>query len=119
MWIMIAGPYTSGAKTEEERARNLIALNEAALAVFEKGHVPIVGVNIAMPIIEYAGAGRFNEIMMPVSLAVAERCDACLRIGGKSQGAERELELFRRRGLPVFGNVDEIPEAELDRSGQN
>lgn len=111
MWIMIAGPYTSGANSDAKRQANLDAMNEVALKVFEKGHMPIIGVNLALPIIKVAGNERFEEIMMPVSLAAAERCDACLRIGGKSVGADQEMAKFRSRGLEVFQNVDDIPEA--------
>lgn len=64
MWIMVGGPYTSGAKTERARQENLDAMNRAALTVFEKGHVPIVGVNLALPIISVAGEDRFDELMM-------------------------------------------------------
>jgi len=112
MWIMIAGPYSSGAKTEADKARNLSVLNEAALAVFEKGHTPIIGVNLALPIIECAGIDKFDEIMMPVSLAAADRCDACLRIGDTSTGADQEMERFRQRGLPVFNTIEDVPDAD-------
>ena len=44
LWIMIAGPYTSGGADAAAREENLRRLNRAALAVFEAGHVPIVGV---------------------------------------------------------------------------
>ena len=111
LWIMVAGPYGSGSADAEARAANLRILNEAALAVFRRGHLPVIGVNLALPIIEAAGAARFDEIMMPVSLAVAERCDAVLRIGGPSGGADQEVERFRERGLPVFHAPGEIPEA--------
>jgi FMN phosphatase YigB (HAD superfamily) len=67
MWIMVSGPYRSGAADASERARNLAALNEAALALFRVGHVPIIGVNVALPLIEAAGAAAFDEIMMPLS----------------------------------------------------
>lgn len=46
---------------------------------------------------------------MPLSLDLTERCDAILRIGGASQGADQEVERFQRRGLPVFQAVEEIP----------
>jgi hypothetical protein len=69
----------------------------------------VVGVNLALPMIESAGASSWDEIMMPVSLALAERCDACLRIGGPSKGADEEVERFHARGLPVYRSVDEIP----------
>ncbi len=111
LWIMVAGPYRSGAVGAAGRADNLRVLNEAALAVFRRGHLPVIGVNLALPVIEVAGAESFDEIMMPVSLAAAERCDAVLRIGGPSGGADEEVERFRDRGLPVFRALNEIPEA--------
>ena len=111
MWIMIAGPYKFGASSAAERQRNLDRLNDAALAVFEKGHVPIIGVNLALPVIAVAEEGRFDEIMMPLSLALVERCDACLRVGGPSDGADRERDAFAARGLSVFESADDIPHA--------
>jgi molybdopterin biosynthesis enzyme len=51
--------------------------------------------------------------MMPISLAMAERCDAVLRIGGTSVGAEQEVEVFKRKGLPVYYGLDEIPQKEV------
>ena len=111
MWIMVGGPYTSGARSDEDRQYNLDVMNEAALAVFEKGHVPIIGVNVALPMINVAGQSRFDEIMMPVSLAVADRCDAFLRVGGQSAGADQERDKFIARGLPVFDSLDEVPKA--------
>jgi hypothetical protein len=49
MWIMIAGPFRSGAKSEADREQNLFNLNRAAYELFRKGHVPVVGVNCALP----------------------------------------------------------------------
>ncbi|MDG1212036.1 MAG: hypothetical protein P8Q48_14340 [Paracoccaceae bacterium] len=71
-WVMIAGPYSSGGANPAQRAANLTAMNAAALAVFEKVHTPVIGVNMALPIINLAGEDRFEEIMMPVSLALAD-----------------------------------------------
>jgi hypothetical protein len=99
----------TGARTAEERAHNLRALNRVALDVFRRGHVPIIGVNLALPVIETAGESAFDEIMMPLSLAVAERCDAVLRVGGASTGADLEVERIRARGGAVFTSVAEIP----------
>jgi hypothetical protein len=109
MWIMIAGPYTAGAPDGEARARNLRDLNRVAVAVFRMGHVPIVGVNLALPLIEAAGADTFDEIMMPLALAAAERCDAVLRIGGPSKGADEEVERFTSKGKPVYRRLEDIP----------
>jgi hypothetical protein len=114
MWIMVSGPYTSGGADAETRKKNLDAMNVAALALLRKGWVPIIGVNLALPIVDVAGDDAFDEIMMPLSLAAAERCDACVRIGGPSRGADEEVECFRRRGLPVYTSVDEVPTRGLD-----
>lgn len=118
LWIMVAGPYTSGTGDPQVRAANLRAMNRAALEVWKRGHVPVIGVNMALPMIEAAGQDRFDAIMMPLSLALAERCDAVLRIGGASQGADREVELVRAKGGPVFTQVDEIPTAQRPHIGQ-
>jgi hypothetical protein len=115
MWIMVAGPYRSGAADAAERAANLRALNEAALALHQMGHVPIIGVNMALPMIEAAGEAAYDAIMMPVSLALAERCDAGLRIGGPSQGADDEMDRFRSRGRPVYRSLTDVPPG--DRKG--
>jgi len=105
---MIAGPYSHGAPAPEDRAANLRVLNRAALEIFEMGHVPLIGVNMALPMIEAAGAGSYERIMMPLSLSLVERCDACLRIGGASPGADEEAERFRRLGRPVFYSLAEL-----------
>jgi hypothetical protein len=109
MWIMIAGPYSSGARTADERAENLRALNRVALEVHRQGHVPIIGVNLALPVIEVAGVAMFDELMMPLSLALADRCDAVLRVGGPSANADLEVERIRAAGGGVYTSVVELP----------
>lgn len=110
LWIMIAGPYSSNGATAPQRAHNLLVLNQAASRVFAAGHVPIIGVNLALPVIQAAGDDdAFDRIIMPLSLALADRCDACLRIGGPSAGADREVEHFRAAGKPVYHAINDIP----------
>ena len=110
MWIMISGPYTAGAADAAQRADNLRVMNEAAVRLHRMGHLPIIGVNMALPMIEAAtGRNCYEEIMMPVSIALAERCDACLRIGGLSKGADDEMERFRRSGRPVYRSLEDVP----------
>jgi hypothetical protein len=111
MWIMIAGPYRSGSSDPAVWADNLRKLNAAAYAVFQKGHVPIIGVNLALPVIECASPESYGEIMQPLSLRLTERCDAILRIDGASRGADEEVEACASRGLAVFRSIDEVPDA--------
>jgi hypothetical protein len=103
---MIAGPYS--APTEEQRKNNLEKINDAAAAVYRLGHIPVVGVNAAMPVLE---AGNFDDpydVMMRISVALAEKCDAILCLG-TSRGVEMEKEAFTKRGLPVYNTLEEVP----------
>jgi len=47
--------------------------------------------------------------MMPLSLSLVDRCDACVRVGGPSKGADEEALRFRARGRPVYGSLAEVP----------
>lgn len=113
LWVMVAGPYTEGGRADAaRRAANLRALNDAALALLRMGHVPVVGVNMALPVVEAAGgdaAAAFGEVVMPLSLALAARCDGCLRVGGPSRGADEEAATFRADGRPVWRDLSEVP----------
>lgn len=111
MWIMISHPYRSVSDDPAVWAANYRAMNEVALKVWGMGHVPIIGVNAALPIIEAAGDDRYDEIMMPLALSLLDRCDAVLRVGGHSAGAEQEAERARELGKPVFVDLSEIPSA--------
>ena len=108
---MVGGPYGTGAKSAADRAANLARMNDAALALWRKGHVPVIGVNMALPLLAAAGGDEAAEaeIMMPLSLALAERCDAFLRIGGASVGADQEMARFVAAGKRVFRSTEEIP----------
>jgi hypothetical protein len=109
MWIMVSGPYTSGARDDATRSANLAAMNRVAVQLLSRGHVPVIGVNMALPLIHVAGEEWFEAIMMPMSLALAERCDACLRIGGESAGADDEAAVFLAAGKPVYTRLEDIP----------
>lgn len=106
LMIMVAGPYS--AVTAEARARNLRAMNDTAAAVARIGHIPVIGVNAALPVLDAAGLSYTDPLMMEISLALAARCDACLQIG-RSPGADREAETIRGLGKPVFTTRDDIP----------
>jgi hypothetical protein len=111
MWIMVSGPYSTGAPTPAERERNLAELNRIGVELFRKGHVPVVGVNLVLPICDAAGRANYDAIMSPLCLALAERCDAVLRLDGASAGADQEVEHIRARGGIVYRSLAEVPDA--------
>ena len=110
VWIWICGPFASDGANEAARRANLRALNLAAYEVFQLAHVPLIGANMALPVIQAAGLDeRGYEIRRPLSLALMQKCDACLRIGGASKGADEETAWFSSQGLPAFFSLEEIP----------
>jgi hypothetical protein len=114
LWVMIAGPWSSGAADAATRDVNLARLNQAALAVHRRGHVPVVGVNLGLPVARAdpsAQSAEQDALVQEISAAAAERCDAVLRIQGVSAGADREVERIAARGGAVFHHLDELPRA--------
>lgn len=107
MLIAVAGPYSAASGTA--RQRNLDATNEAAAKVLQLGHTPVMGVNAALPVVAFLDAGHDPyEAIMTISLALVDRCDAILMVG-ESPGANRERDLIRAKGLPVYNSIGEIP----------
>jgi hypothetical protein len=108
LMIMVAGPYS--APTPEGRAANLAAMNRAAASLAQRGHIPMIGVNAALPVLDAAGLPYTDRLMMELSLALAARCDAVLQLA-RSPGADREVEAIRALGRPVFTRVEDVPAA--------
>ena len=115
--ILVAGPYRSGTNDDPVLiARNVAAMTEASLRLFRAGHLPVMGEWFALPLIEEAsstqiGDPAFNEIFHPVSRRLVAKCDACLRIGGASAGADEMVTLARQHGKAVYFSMEEIPPA--------
>ena len=113
--ILIAGPYRSGTIDDPNLiAANVGAMTDMALRVFRAGHLPLLGEWLALPLIEHAGSKHtgdpiFDEIFHPIARRLVERCDACLRIGGPSRGADEMVALARAAGRLVFTSFDQIP----------
>lgn len=124
LWILIAGPYRSGTNDDPElMAENVRIMNRIALKLFRAGHMPVVGEWFALPLVETAGSKKvgdeiFNEIFHPSAVLLGERCDACLRIGGPSSGADEMVKLAKERGQQVFFKLEDIPGCELGKIKQ-
>jgi hypothetical protein len=115
LMILVAGPYRSGTNDDPKLIRaNVDAMTDTALKLFRLGHLPVLGEWFALPLIEHAGSRRigddiFNEIFHPISRDLVLRCDACLRIGGPSNGADEMVSLARSSGKTIFFHLDEVP----------
>lgn len=113
--VLIAGPYLSGTDGDPARiAANLARLEAEAWPVYQRGHLPVVGEWIAWPVVRGAG-GRthddevFKRLQYPVAHRLLARCDAVLRVGGPSRGADLDVQRARDLGLPVVHHASELP----------
>jgi hypothetical protein len=86
-------------------------MNTAAARLLEKGHVPLIGVNAALPVIEKANSGDQYKGIMDISMAVIDKCEALLLLA-ESPGANRERDLVLSKGLPVYRRIEEVPDGE-------
>lgn len=105
MIIGVAGPYS--APTKKQRKKNFDAMNIVAARLLEKGHIPLIGVNAAIPIVEKATVTDQYKAIMEISLAVIDRCEALLLIG-ESPGANKERDLILSKGLKVYYSINDI-----------
>ncbi|HWC19856.1 MAG TPA: hypothetical protein VG498_22775 [Terriglobales bacterium] len=115
--ILVAGPCRSGTNDDPALiAKNIAAMTEVSLRLFRAGHLPVMGEWCALPLIEQAGSAGigdavFNEIFHPISRRLVAKCDACLRIGGASTGADEMVSLAKKHGKAVYYSLEEIPSA--------
>jgi hypothetical protein len=115
LMILVAGPYRSGTDGDPERiAANVEAMTRVSLALYRRGHLPVMGEWFALPLIEQALAqgeagDPDTEIFHPIAERVLERCDACLRMGGPSEGADRMVATARRLGKAVYTDIGDVP----------
>jgi hypothetical protein len=117
MFILIAGPYRSGTNDDPRLMQeNLQKLEAAALPLFRLGHIPMIGEWVALPLLHLAGSTKpgdaaYEEILYPVAHRLLEKCDAVLRIGGASSGADNDVRIARELGLKVYFRLEDVPAA--------
>jgi hypothetical protein len=84
------------------------------MPLFRAGHVPVLGEWIALPLVKLAGSRRtgdepFNEVFHPIAVRLLEHCDAVLRVGGPSAGADLMVQTARKKGLRIFERIEDVP----------
>ena len=118
MLILIAGPYRSGTNDDPQlMQQNLDKLEEMALPLFRLGHIPVIGEWLALPLLHLAGSTKpgdaaYEEILYPVAHRLLLKCDAVLRIGGPSKGADEDVRIATEKGLKIYYNLEDVTHAE-------
>jgi len=125
MLIMIAGPYRSGTNDNAALLRKNVQYMESyALPIFRVGHTPIIGEWLALPLVDLAGSRQvgdqaFNEVFHPIAIRLLEKCDAVLRVGGPSTGADEMVCVGRSLGLKIYTALAEIPKIDSPKAETN
>jgi hypothetical protein len=115
LMILIAGPYRSGTGDDPDKlAANVRAMEAFALPIYQAGHLPVLGEWFALPLLHLAGSQQigdavYNKLFHPIAQRLLEKCDAVLRVGGPSQGADLMVSTAHALGLRVFTSLEEIP----------
>ncbi|MGA2595448.1 MAG: DUF4406 domain-containing protein [Bryobacteraceae bacterium] len=115
MMILIAGPYRSGTNDDSALIRkNVQEMESYALPVFRAGHIPILGEWLALPLVQLAGSKQigdeaFDEIFHPIATRLLEKCDAVLRVGGPSSGADEMVRVGGSLGLKIYASIADVP----------
>ncbi len=116
LMVLVAGPYRGGTGDDPMKIQaNVEAMEEMSLKVFRRGHLPVMGEWFALPLLKHAGSKQigdaiFDEIFHPIARELIGKCDAVLRIGGPSSGADDMVATGRRLGKKIFLSLEEIPE---------
>ena len=115
LMILVAGPYRSGTNDDLVLIEaNVKAMTDTALELYRMGHMPVLGDWFALPLIEAAGSQEtgdaiFNEIFHPIAIRLIDHCDAVLRIGGASKGADEMVNTGRLKNKIIFYKQEDIP----------
>ncbi|RYX81830.1 DUF4406 domain-containing protein [bacterium] len=101
-------------------AANVRAMEDMALPLFRAGHIPVLGEWFALPLLHLAGSksvgdDAFQEIFHPISERIVSRCDAVLRIGGPSQGADEMVRLAQQHGAQIYTRLEDVPGCKKSR----
>lgn len=102
-FVYIASKYT--ADTEEERLVNVITQIEAG----EK--ISIIGAIPRIPLLSHYWNEVYHhdwEFWISICKEEVLRCDALIRLPGKSSGADIEVDTALSNNIPVFHSFDQL-----------
>ena len=117
MLILIAGPYRSGTGDDPEKMAGNLQAWKRRHALFQKGHVPMIGEWVALPIWHVAGGSERRRCALRARFSsrpphrLLQLCEAVLRLPGNSKGADNDVRIAGERGIPVYFDISEIPVA--------
>ena len=110
-YIYVAGPITNGDTLLNIRKGMLVGLD-----LVRKGFVPFVPHN---DMVQYLldPITLTYDTMLAQDFSWIEKCDALLRIPGKSPGADREVSHAIEHGLLIINSIRQLEDANVGARG--
>ncbi len=99
--IYVSAPYSLG-----DVVSNVRYACEIGDKILAKGHIPFV------PHLSHFWhfiSPKSYEEWLRIDSAIVPRCDALLRVDGKSPGADIEVDIALQHEIPVYYSLDDIP----------
>jgi hypothetical protein len=101
--VYVAGPYS--APTPEEVQANVDRAIDAGNRLMDAGF------RVRVPHLshyQHARKPRPYRTWMEIDFADLSECDVLLRLPGTSSGADEEVEVARRHGIPVYTSEERL-----------
>ena len=107
--VFISGPYTMG-----DVAQNVKNAMDIANDLINLGYAPYCPhLTHFLHMNHYQDYGTWLRL----DLSFLEGCQYLIRLPGDSSGADKEVELAKSRGLPIFYSLDELVAYEKEMLG--
>ena len=88
---------------------DLLAMQEAALTLFDAGHIPVIGEWFAQAMAALPACGAaFDDLFEPMAERLLTRVDGVLRLEGMSAFSDALVRVARSQGLRVFFSIDDV-----------
>ncbi len=103
MKVYIASPYTNEAPEQVEK--NVYRSMVVADLLIDEGYIPV------MPLLSHFYDKIFPrsyDFWMEYCFALLKDCDACLRLKGESEGADREVAFCYDNDIPVYETIGSL-----------
>jgi Domain of unknown function (DUF4406) len=98
--VYVAGPYTQGDPILN--VRNAIKVADELL---DMGYAPFIP---HLTMLWHIVSPKSVHTWYDIDMAWLVVCDCVLRLQGPSEGADQEVELAKREGIPVFYKIRDI-----------
>jgi hypothetical protein len=104
--VYVAGPYS-----KPDTTANFETFMSVCWRLVEKGYVPVSGM-LWHPITNVYETKALDRMgyahWLTMALSLLKQCDVLYRIPGESNGADVEVALARKLGIPVFTDLDDL-----------